>query len=268
MTTIVSLQAFRFDLRLAVLLSLTLLGLVWTAMTAPIPQPASYHQFADQRTLVGIPHFWNVITNMPFAVIGVAGVIWLCRRNREVPPLFEAPGEFRGYLLFFVAEALTALGSSWYHASPNNATLVWDRLPFSLMLTSFFAIVITEFVSNRGGQRLVVPWSALGVVSVLFWAWSESAGRGDLRLYFFVQFYPVVAIPLVLLLFRSRYSHSWTIAMLALFFVIAKIAEVYDVAIYEAVGISGHTIKHVVAAGASWFPLYGLRRRSVRSGTE
>ena len=29
----------------------------------PIPQPASYHQFADQRRWLGIPNFANVISN-------------------------------------------------------------------------------------------------------------------------------------------------------------------------------------------------------------
>ena len=27
----------------------------------PMTQDESYHQFADQRTILGIPNFWNVV---------------------------------------------------------------------------------------------------------------------------------------------------------------------------------------------------------------
>ena len=39
----------------------------------PIPQPYWYHMFADQRRFLGIPHFNNVISNVPFAAVGLWG---------------------------------------------------------------------------------------------------------------------------------------------------------------------------------------------------
>jgi hypothetical protein len=39
-----------------------------------IPQPEAYHRFADQRTLVGIPHFADVVSNFVFVVVGAVGL--------------------------------------------------------------------------------------------------------------------------------------------------------------------------------------------------
>lgn len=40
------------------LMAASLAGLL---LLPPIPQDQSYHHFADQRTLLGVPNFWNVI---------------------------------------------------------------------------------------------------------------------------------------------------------------------------------------------------------------
>jgi hypothetical protein len=39
----------------------------------PIPQAREYHQFADSRTLVGVPNAFDVLSNIPFAIVGIAG---------------------------------------------------------------------------------------------------------------------------------------------------------------------------------------------------
>jgi hypothetical protein len=41
------------------------------------PQPLSYHHFADQRSWLGIPNFGDVVSNILFAVFGVAGLVYL-----------------------------------------------------------------------------------------------------------------------------------------------------------------------------------------------
>ena len=43
----------------------------------PIPQPAWYHQFADQRRWLGIPNFANVISNVAFALVGICGIVFI-----------------------------------------------------------------------------------------------------------------------------------------------------------------------------------------------
>src|SRR5262245_46012992 len=92
----------------------------------PLAQDPAIHQCADQRTLHDIPHFWNVVSNLPFAVIGLAGCWWILRAGPR-SPAFEEPHERFAYLVFFAGEFLTCFGSGYYHSGPTNATLVWDR---------------------------------------------------------------------------------------------------------------------------------------------
>jgi hypothetical protein len=58
----------------AALLGLMAASLAILPLLPPIPQDPSYHQFADQRTLLGIPNFWNVVSNLPFVLVGAIGL--------------------------------------------------------------------------------------------------------------------------------------------------------------------------------------------------
>jgi hypothetical protein len=59
----------------------------------PMPQPLAYHDMADQRSLLGIPNALNVLSNLPFAIVGVLGLatVFESRVGRGV--LFEEPWE-------------------------------------------------------------------------------------------------------------------------------------------------------------------------------
>ncbi len=246
----------------AVLVGLSLPLVAWVALMPPLPQDPAYHDFADQRAFFGVPHFWNVVSNLPFAAVGLLGCWWLVRASGRSRAFVE-PRERVAYFAFFLGEFLTCFGSAYYHSAPSNPTLVWDRLALSLMLTSLFSIVVAEFVSVRVGRVLLVPMLVLGLFSVLYWGWGESAGRGDLRFYILVQFYPLLAIPLIILLFPSRYSHGGALLAAWVLYAAAKGCEHYDWQIQALTGFwSGHTFKHLVAAGASYVPLHALRRRS------
>jgi hypothetical protein len=41
-------------------------------------------------------------------------------------------GELWSWTLFFAGVTAVGVGSTYYHLNPDNATLVWDRLPVSL----------------------------------------------------------------------------------------------------------------------------------------
>ncbi|MGA8921400.1 MAG: hypothetical protein WB540_21920, partial [Pseudolabrys sp.] len=56
--------------RVLVLLALMAASLVGLLLLPAIAQDQSYHEFADQRTLFGIPNFRNVVSNFPFVAIG------------------------------------------------------------------------------------------------------------------------------------------------------------------------------------------------------
>jgi hypothetical protein len=207
----------------------SLLGLL---LLPTITQDQGYHQFADQRTLLGIPNFWNVVSNVPFIAVGAAG---LRRFHHDSATIVLFSGIF-----------LTGFGSSYYHWNPNDGTLFWDRLPMTLCFMAILAAAIEERVNARAGAILLWPLLAVGVFSLLLWNWT-----GDLRLYIWVQFFPCLALPLLFLLRPPKYTGTsyWIIA--AALYALAKLFEFFDGAIYSGGSIlSGHTLKHLAAAAA------------------
>lgn len=204
-----------------------------------IAQDTHYHDFADQRPWLGIPHFANVVSNLPFLVVGLLG-IWVVARRA----IFLDPRERWTYYALFLGVGLTAFGSSYYHWHPDNARLFWDRLPMSLAFMGLFAAILAERVGVDFGIRLL-PWLLLaGVASTIFWALAD-----DLRPYYLVQFYPLGAIPLLVFCFPARYTGSFYLFLSLGWYVLAKVCEMrWDQSLFDATGISGHTIKHLLAA--------------------
>jgi hypothetical protein len=241
------LARFRLHLLAAVALGLTL------ALFAqpPIHQSLDYHRFADPRTLLGVPNFWNVVSNLPFLVVGLFGLAWTVKHIESIERETRA-----AWLVLFGGVALVGLGSGWYHYLPNSASLVWDRLPMTLAFMAFFAIILGEHIDPRLPRWLLWPLLLAGVASVLYWRATD-----DLRPYALVQFLPVLLIPLVLLLYPKPGRGAVWIALGC--YVLAKGLEQFDGQVYEALGhaISGHSLKHVVAAGAMWALLAGLKGR-------
>ena len=81
------------------------------------PQEEAYHQFADRRSWLGIPNFANVVSNLPFLLVGVAGLRALARGDHP-STAFGDRWERRAFALLFAAVALVAFGSGYYHAHP------------------------------------------------------------------------------------------------------------------------------------------------------
>ena len=230
------------------LVAAAILSAVVLAAVPRIPQEPGYHQFADTRTILGVPNGLNVLSNLAFAVVGLAGIALLVSRGRAL----RDPRERWPWLVFFAGVTLTSLGSAWYHLAPSNASLVWDRLPMAVGFMALLSALITERIDAKVGLWLLVPLVLLGLAGVLSWDASERTGAGDLRLYVFVQFFPLVAIPLILALTPRTYGDSWAYLGALGGYALAKLAEVGDSAIYERLGglVSGHTLKHLIAAGA------------------
>ena len=77
-----------------------------------------------------------------------------------------------------------------------------------------------------------------------------------------MQFYPLVAIPLMIWLLPPRYTGSAGLLAAAGIYALAKLPELADAWILSATRVvSGHTLKHVLAALAGYWVLRMLRDR-------
>ncbi len=230
-----------------------------------IPQPSSYHNFADQRAWLGILNFGNVASNLTFAVVGIWGLIFLLRLPaRDLHDHFIDSRERWPYMLVFLGVLLTAFGSSYYHVAPDNARLVWDRLPMTIVFMSMVAAVIMERISVPAGLWLLPLLLAVGAGSVLQWHLSEIHCHGDLRFYAAVQFYSTLVLLLTLLL-PAKYTRTADFVVIAAFYFLAKALETADRQVF-AIGhiVSGHTLKHLVAGGGGYWILRMLQKRRLQ----
>ena len=213
-----------------------------------IPQSTAYHHFCDERKLWGIPNFANVISNFVFFFTGIAGFLSMCRTAATTRIKLI-------YGVVFTGVVLTGFGSAFYHYSPDNTTLVYDRLPMTIVFMGLLAAVIAEGIGIFTGFALLGPLLLVGICSVVWWYVTELRGSGDLRLYVLVQYYPLLLIPAVLLLFPdAAIRRGWPALLWAFaWYGFAKVAESADCRIYHAFGVvSGHTLKHLAAGVSTW----------------
>jgi hypothetical protein len=244
--------------RLAVLLVLAGLAVIGAILAPAVPQDPAYHRFADRSTLWGVPNFLNVVTNLPFLLTGLAGIRELRRGRPAIVPELRT-----GYLAFFIGVALIGPGSAYYHLAPDNATLVWDRLPMTIAFMAFFSIVVAEYISVPAGLNLLWPLVFAGIASVFYWHVTEVQGHGDLRPYGLIQFLPMLLVPLILLMFRSPFSGTAYLWAMLGAYAAAKLAEFLDEPIFRAFHpLSGHSLKHLLAALGTYCFLLAIRRRT------
>jgi len=250
----------------AVPLVLALAAFGWGIFAPPLQQSQAYHLFADARAFLGVPNAWDTLSNLAFLVVGVMGLAFLRReRASGSSERFAAPREMRPYWVFFSGVALTSAGSAWYHLAPDDARLVWDRLPMTIAFMSLVAAVVSERISVRAGSLLLWPLVLLGLASVVYWRWSALAGIENLRPYLAVQFGSIAVVLAIAGLYRSRYTHGAVIFALAAAYGIAKVAEAFDREAFElGQWMSGHTLKHVAAAAGVVLLLRSLQRRARR----
>lgn len=214
----------------------------------PIAQLAHYHEFADTRTVLGIPNAADVLSNAGFALVALWGFAAL-RPHRADPGLARA---WPGYALFLAAILLTALGSSYYHLAPDNARLVWDRMPIALACAGLLAAVDADTRATAQPRWLPAVLALAGIASVLWWSVTEARGAGDLRPYLLLQAAPLVLIPLWQANHGTPRAERVAFGVAIALYAAAKAAELADHAILDALGfMSGHTIKHLLSIAAS-----------------
>lgn len=240
--------------RCAERLAFVLLALLAIALLLmpPIPQPQQYHRLSDMRPLVlgasVLPNAVDVLSSLPFTVVGLAGVARLGR----------LPSSQRSALrVFFAGLALTGLGSVWYHLQPTDQSLVWDRLPMTVAFAGAVGAVAAERRGADAGLRWLLGWLALGLVSIAVWVVT-----GDLRLYGLSQFGGLAVVLLWLRLPAAPGMHRLPWGLLLAAYLVAKGFEVFDVQLWELTGgvVAGHALKHAVVAAGVVPLVRGLRR--------
>ncbi|TMH20398.1 MAG: hypothetical protein E6H70_01500 [Betaproteobacteria bacterium] len=233
------------------LLAIVAIGSIALMLASPpIGQDPQYHEFADRRAFFGIPNFWDVVSNIPFLLVGIAGLKFCLRHDLR--------GGKSAWIVLFAGVALVSVGSSYYHWDPQDATLVWDRLPITITFMGLLVAVIAEHLSARLARVLLAPMLLLGLASVLYWR-----AFGDLRFYLWVQLIALLAIPLIIVLFRARYTHRWLLLAAFGWHALAKVSELYDREFFALTGnlFSGHSFKHILAAMACFTILWMVRTR-------
>jgi hypothetical protein len=218
----------------------------------PIAQSPEYHNFADRRVIWGIPNFFDVTTNICFMAFGLMGLIFCLNRREKV-----APWSWR---VLFLGVTLVAFGSGYYHWSPDNRTLLWDRLPITIGFMGLFVGLMSEHASKKFERIFLVPAVLLGLLSVVYWHYCD-----DLRFYIWVQCMPLLCIPVVLALFKGQFSHRIYLIIALALYGLAKIAEIYDKEFFAFTReqFSGHSLKHLLAALGP-FSLYVMLRHRKR----
>ena len=247
----------------ASLLALCTLLTPWLSawLFPPLSQPQSYHAYADQRVWLGLPHAADVLSNLPFLVVGALGLHFVLQGWRSANSnAFSHQREAWPYALLFFGVLLTAFGSAWYHAQPSDATLVWDRLPMALG----FAGLVAGTLTDRSAQRIwrwLLAFAAVGVSSVLYWYAS-----GNLVPYLAMQIGFIAAALVMTAWVRSHYTHANLVYLAAGLYALAMVFERLDHQVYALLRgwLSGHTLKHLVACLAILVIYAMLRKRRVQ----
>ncbi len=223
----------------------------------PIAQDLAYHRFSDCRSFLGIQHFMDVISNLPFLIIGFMGIRVARKSYRK-----QTMALFLMTFVLFVGVFFTGIGSAMYHYTPSNFSLIFDRLPMTLVFTAFFANIIYDYVDRRLGSWCFYTLLVVGIYSIFYWYYTELTGCGDLRLYAFVQYFPVVAVPLILIFYKNHELYTKQIGFAFGAYTVAKLFEHFDTQVFEFLGIiSGHTIKHLFSALAIYFVYLIYKKR-------
>lgn len=238
---------------LTLLISAILLTVIVFYLLKPIPQPQSYHRFADQRSWHTIPNAGNVLSNIAIALPGLWGLFLLFSFSPKKVQ-FNDHRERWLWMGVSIGLILTAVGSSYYHLAPDDFRLVWDRLPMTIVFMSLVAALISERVNIYLGLWLWPALLGIGFYSVLLWYASELRGNSDLRFYIGIQAFTIL-VAMGMLLSPSPYDRNWDLAVVITCYGLAILFDLFDHQIHRITGsvVSGHTLKHLaVGLAGAW----------------
>lgn len=219
----------------------------------PLAQAATYHHFADCRALGPVLNAANVLSNLAILVAGLLDLGWVLTRQRKPHP------QTCGMSIAALGLVLTAAGSSYYHWAPSDATLIWDRLPITIVFGGILSMLWTSVTGKSAGWAQTLLITAASAGSVLYWA-----HFGSLWPYALLQFGGMATLAGLTVLRKVDAPRAWGIVIG--WYVLAKVFEMYDFQIWLLTGnlVAGHAIKHV-ASGLAGLALLGVVRSSRRA---
>ena len=239
-------------------LGLALIGAA-ALVAPPLAEPRIFRELADERVLFGIAAFWNVASNVPLFLVGAWGLYAVSRGDAR---MFVDPAEKAPWYVCFAAVALAGVGSTYYHLAPDTDRLMWDRLPIAMCFMALVASVISERVSVEEGRRALLPLVVAGAASAAYWRWSELRGVENILPYGLVQYGAFCVVVALAALLPPKYTRSTDLYIGAALYAAAKFVEVLDAQIYGLGEVlSGHTLKHLLAAIAVWWLVRMLKLR-------
>lgn len=229
----------------------------------PDPTAAAGAGFADARSWHGLPFAMDVASNLPFAVFGVWG-LWRLRRFDTLHERLRSAAALDCAWLFFAGLVFTAAGSVFYHLQPDALRLAADRAGMAIAFAGMLGLVVCERVSLRAGWPAACVAFAGGLAAVAVYH-----ERGDVLPWAVVQFGGMALVLGLALLRPVPGAMGLKLGAVIFFYGVAKLFELGDHAVFEATGdvVSGHTLKHLVAACAAWPVLQavdGLTCRALR----
>ena len=241
--------------RIGIMLGVLAVALVIAWWVPPVPQDPAYHRFADARPFLGVPNALNVLSNLAFLIAGGAGLGLALGASGRVA--FVDGRERWPWVVFFAGLALTGFGSAWYHAQPNDATLVWDRLPMALGFAGLVAGTLTDR-EPRWIWQWLFAFAVVGAGTVLYWHVTA-----NLVPYLVMQAGFMAATLIATAYIPTRYTHANRIYAAAGLYALALIFERLDHQVHALLGgwISGHTLKHLLACAAIVIVYAMLRER-------
>lgn len=228
------------------------------ALFAPaIGQPGDYHQFADQRGLPGLPMALDVLSNLPFALAAAAG--WIVLWRIPAGAITRVQRAMAG--LFFTGLLLTAAGSAWYHLAPDHAGLAIDRCAMGVAFAGLTGLAAAGRVSERAGAWVGGTVLLLGPMAA-----HTAFATGNVLPWAVLQFGGMALVALLALRQPRDAALSIRWGLVLLTYAVAKLLEINDQAVFGVTGqwVSGHTLKHAVAALAA-APVISALRIPVRS---
>lgn len=245
---------------LPTLVTLALLALmVWYGA---VPERSNPHDYADLRAYAGIPNFGDVVSCAGFLLVSIAGWFYLAPLRRAG----AAPAVWNSYVIFLASLALTAIGAGYYHAVPNDTTLLYSRLPNVLMLVGLMAVVRAETFGQPGDNSFLATGIAAAAGSFVWYSYTKANGNADVGPIYLVQVLCLVLVPLWQAIYKAPWAEKAAVYGALLMFVLSQVVGGRDAQILQATGwIGGHAIFHLLGAAAAAPIVWNMRRRLLQA---